>query len=130
MVDPTNPFETAHAADERGVVPADEHELSPATLADALARIGESVRDYPGIHDLVYEYRRAFRFDPLVARHGDAYYCCVPPRVWPEFADAADLSDAERTACLAVHDRIVHRVVGSDALDGYPEDHDPLVLVA
>jgi hypothetical protein len=111
-VDESDPF----AAVDRAAVAAD-HGLAGSDLDAALARVHEAVADYPGIADLVYEYRRAFRVDPLVARHGDSYYLLVPAHVWPEFADAADLSDAELAACEAVHARAFRASVGDGTGD-------------
>lgn len=120
VTDPTAPFAEL---DLSGVAAA--HDLTTDALADALRRVQSSVREYPGVADLVFEYRRAFTVDPLVARHGDAYYLLVPPRVWPEYATAASLSEDERTACRVVHER-AFRVVESDTDTA---DWDPLVLV-
>ncbi len=140
-VDPTAPFAAVDTAAVSQSV-----DLSPETLTAALARVQESVRGLPSVPDVVYEYRRAFRTDPLVAHHGDAYYLRVPSRVWPEFADAAELSATELDACRTVHEAAFHAVVtehdalarshrgeASSSSDGetpLADDREPLVLVA
>lgn len=122
MTDPATPFEQSFADT------AADHGIDTEQLQTALDRVAASVREYPGVHDLVYEYRRAFRYDPLVVRYGDAYYLQVPPRVWPEFVTAAELSTTEATACRAVHARLFDAVVSEPS--NYPDDYEPLVLVA
>lgn len=122
MTDPTAPFDRSFDRI------AASHGFTDAELAALVDRMTERVRSYPGVHDLVYEYRRAFREDPLAARHGDAYYLCVPPRVWPEFADRVGFTDAELAAARRVHREAFEAAV-SEPPDG-PSDHDPLVLVA
>jgi hypothetical protein len=117
--DPERPFETLSLSE---FTTADSNGTE---LSDALVRVQSTVREYPGVDDIVYEYRRAFQFDPLVARHGEAYYLLVPPHVWPEYATAADLSEHELAACRRVHDRVFHAVIA----DAETADYEPLVLV-
>ncbi|ESP87871.1 hypothetical protein [Candidatus Halobonum tyrrellensis] len=127
-------------------VPADDAPALPAPLAshvgpaaretgaDAaavgalLGRTVEHVRAYPGVADLVFEYRRAFSHDPLVDRDGDAYYLLVPPHVLPAFASALDADETGPTwaAARAAHRRAFVEATGV-ADHG---DWDPLVLVA
>jgi hypothetical protein len=80
--------------------------------ADALAalveRHGEYVRGYEavgGVDGLVYEWRQSFFEDPLDAQDPETYYLAVPRRVWADFGERMDLSDAELDALRAVHDR-------------------------
>lgn len=121
MSDPAAPFEASFPA-----IAAD-HGLASEELSAALDRLTAAVATYPGVHDLVYEYRRNFRLDPLVARHGPAYYLRVPPRVWAEFADRVELSESELAACRAVHAAVLQATTEPD---DHPADHEPLVLVA
>ncbi|UIO99284.1 hypothetical protein Hbl1158_12190 [Halobaculum sp. CBA1158] len=102
--------------------------VDPAALREALARMQSDVRAYPGVADLVFEYRRAFDYDPLVRREGRVYHLLVPPRVWREFAARLDASAAVLAAARATHDRAF-----TDAADLVPEergDWEPLVFVA
>jgi hypothetical protein len=90
----------------------------------ALVRTHQSnVRELPGVDDIVYEWRNQFHLDPLLARTGAAYYLALPGHVWDEFADSLDVTDAERDALVALHDRQTRQdatEVGADVgrLDG------------
>ncbi|WP_435062771.1 hypothetical protein [Halobaculum sp. EA56] len=113
----------AFVADAAATADVDE----PA-LRGTLAGMQADVRSYPGVADLVFEYRRAFEYDPLVRRDGRTYYLLVPPRVWSEFAATLDASAAVLAAAKAVHDRAF-----TAATELAPEergDWEPLVFVA
>ena len=113
--DPTRPFETVALASVDGV--------SEPTLRDALAAV-QTAMEPLAVADIVFEYRRTFEPDPLVARHGDAYYLAVPPRVWPEFAGVLEFAEPVVDACRTVH-ADCFRAVADDPTD----DREPLVLV-
>lgn len=117
--DPLAAFDDAVVADV-----ARKRDRSPAALRELAARQQESVRDLPGVDDLVYEYRKAFARSPVAERREAAYYLLVPGHVWPEFGAALSLSEAELAALRALHDRQFRAAVGDP--DG---DRDPLVLV-
>lgn len=85
-------------------------------LRSLLRRHQESVRDLPGVADLVYEWRRTFD-DAVVVRTGSAFYCAVRSAVWSEFADALGLDEAERERLAAVHDRQARRIARTEAVD-------------
>ncbi len=110
---PAHPFETVVADDG----------VDEATLRDALSAV-QTAMEPLAVADLVFEYRRAFETDPLVARHGDAYYLAVPPRVWAEFADVLELAEPVVGACRAVHADRFRAVTGTP-----PDGRAPLVLV-
>ncbi|GGL22102.1 hypothetical protein GCM10009037_01820 [Halarchaeum grantii] len=85
---------------------AADTDLSADALRAALGDLQSLASDSPGVasvDDLVYEWRTAFRDDPLVERTPDAYHLAVPARVWADFAERLDWSDAERDAVEAVH---------------------------
>lgn len=103
---------------------AHERDLPVERLRSLVVRQQESVRGLPGVDDLVYEYRKAFARQPVVERREEAYYLLVPGHVWPEFAGALSIPEAELAALRAVHDRQFRAAVGDH--DG---DRDPLVLV-
>ena len=116
--------------------PLDDHvaevaataDLDESALRETLARMQSDVRSYPGVADIVLEYRRAFAYDPLVRRDGRRYFLLVPPRVWTEFAATLDASAAVMAAARAVHDRVF-----AEATELSPEergDWEPLVFVA
>jgi hypothetical protein len=99
------------------------HDLSADRLRDSLAAHQRSVRDLPGVDDIVYEWRRAFPGDPVVERRPDAYLLVVAALVWGEFADALGLDETTREAV-----RAVHRETVAAAADGPLPDGDPVVL--
>ncbi|WP_277555372.1 hypothetical protein [Halobaculum limi] len=115
--------------------PLAAHVASAASTADVeegalrrtLARMQSDVRSYPGVADLVFEYRRAFEFDPLVRREGRAYYLLVPPRVWVEFASSLDASTATLAAAKVVHDKAF--TAATDLEPDERGDWEPLVFV-
>ena len=84
---------------------AAETGLTEGELRALVGELNASVADYPGVSDLVFEYRRAFSHDPLVERAGGTYFLLVPPRVWPEFGAALDVDDRSLAALRAVHER-------------------------
>jgi len=90
---------------------AADHDLAASGLRDLASRHQESMRDLPGIDDLVYEWRTQFHDDPMVERTETAYYLTVREHVWEEFADALDLSERELGALQALHDRQLHAAV-------------------
>jgi hypothetical protein len=71
----------------------------------------QSVRDLPGVENIVYEWRRGFPVNPVVLRTDSAYFLLVAPWVWAEFVSALSLSDAEADALRAVHERQFRRSV-------------------
>jgi hypothetical protein len=114
-IDPARPFAT--------VSPSDTDSVDETTLRDALSAV-QTVVEPLAVADIVFEYRQTFETDPLTARHGDAYYLAVPPRVWPEFVDVLELPPSVADACRAVHADRFHAVVGTP-----PDEREPLVLV-
>ncbi|MFC7096575.1 hypothetical protein [Halobaculum marinum] len=107
---------------------ASDADVDGDALAETLAGMQADVRAYPGVADLVFEYRRAFEYDPLVRRRGRAYYLLVPPRVWAEFAATLDASAALLAAAKAVHDRAFTE--GTELAPEERGDWEPLVFVA
>ena len=102
---------------------ARERGLAVTDLRDLVRRQQESVRDLPGVDDIVYEWRKAFATDPLVERRRDSYFLAVPGHVWPEFASALSVSTEELNALRAVHDRQFRAELGDEA-----GDSDAMVL--
>ncbi|MFB6305070.1 MAG: hypothetical protein ABEH47_07880 [Haloferacaceae archaeon] len=84
----------------------------------------ETVRENPGVDDIVYEWRRAYPHQPLVERTDAAYYLLVEPAAWREFGDALGLDGAARDALRALHARQFAAVLGE------PDDErrEPMVL--
>ncbi|MFB6171818.1 MAG: hypothetical protein ABEJ23_04740 [Haloarculaceae archaeon] len=119
MADPRDPL----AAFDDAVVEAAADDLarSPAALRELVRRHQELVRETPGVADLLYEWRRYYPDDPLVARTDRAAVVLLHDRVWSEFTDRLALDERDRRALLAVHERQARAEVGDDALtDGAP----------
>ncbi|WP_224449995.1 hypothetical protein [Haloprofundus salilacus] len=93
---------------------AADHETTPERLSELVARHQRSVRDLPGVDDIVYEWRKAFAENPVVERQTERYLLSVPSHVWPEFASALSLSDTELAALQAVHAAQMRVDVGED----------------
>ena len=88
----------------------------PDALRSLLRRHQESVRELPGVDDLVYEWRRTFD-DAVVVRTAAAFCCAVRPVVWSEFAAALGVTDDDRERLAAVHDRQARRTAGEAGAD-------------
>ncbi|GAD52560.1 hypothetical protein MBEHAL_1320 [Halarchaeum acidiphilum MH1-52-1] len=100
---------------------AADRDVSASALADALAAFQSLASDSPGVEsvdDLVYEWRAAFRDDPLVERTPDAYYLAVGERVWRDFAERLDWSADVRESARAAHERAFAATLSEAALDG------------
>ncbi|GAA0265927.1 hypothetical protein [Halobacterium noricense] len=69
--------------------------VTEAKLREAATSVQATLADYPGrsIDGLVYEWRQAFRDDPLVERRPDAWILRVPERVWVDVRERADVPD-------------------------------------
>jgi hypothetical protein len=86
--------------------------LAVERLRALLAAHRSTVGAYTSVPGWVYELRRAYPRDPLVARVGGAYYLAVEPTVWREFAPAlgVDAGDDAFEAVRRVHDRAFRAV--------------------
>lgn len=123
MTGPRDPL----AAFDDGVVEAVAAETGVplGTLRDLIRRHQRLIRENPGVDDLLYEWRKYYPYDPLVARTDRAFHVVLLERVWREFTDRLCVSDAERRALLAVHDRQAR----TEAADGDVfEGGAPMVL--
>ncbi|PSP83220.1 hypothetical protein BRC83_07560 [Halobacteriales archaeon QS_1_68_17] len=103
---------------------ADDAGLSPDRLRELVGRHQQSVRDNPGVDDIVYEWRNYFHRDPVLERTDAAYYLQVRDHVWDEFAESLDLTDDERAALVAVHRK---QVRAGTAVE--PAGDDPLLVL-
>ena len=112
-----------HVTDAAAAVGVDE-----SAVRETLTTMQADVRAYPGVADLVFEYRRAFEYDPLVRRDGRTYFLLVPPHVWREFASTLDASAAVLAATRTVHDRAF--TAGTELIPEERGDWEPLVFVA
>ncbi|MDG5778127.1 hypothetical protein VB773_11535 [Haloarculaceae archaeon H-GB2-1] len=82
-----------------------------ADLRDGLREQQALARSLPGVDNLVYEWRRHFDPDPLVARRDDAYYLVVPTTVWSEFRPHLYGSAPVLDGVEEVHRRQLRRVL-------------------
>jgi len=108
---------------------AADHGVDPDRLRELARRHQSNVRDLPGVEDIVYEWRSQFHWDPLLTQTTAAYYLALPDHVWDEFADDLGVTDAERSALVALHDGQIRRDapdVGADT--GRLDSAEPLVL--
>jgi len=107
--------------------------IDPDRLRALLGRHQEGMRDLPGVDGLVYEWRTSLRDDPLVFADGEAYYVALPRRIWRQFADHHDVSEAEFEAMLAAHAVTASAAVSArdGAADGPAslDDGEPMVLI-
>lgn len=88
-----------------------EHGVSADELAALIDRHQRSVRELPGVEELVYEWRK--HFDGVVLdRTTETYYLSVPARVWDEFGDALDASPDLTDALVAAHREALGRRAG------------------
>lgn len=90
---------------------SEETALSPDRLRTLTRRHQQSIRDLPGIDNIVYEWRNHFHLDPLLARTDTVYTLALPDHVWDEFADRLDVSETELDGLRAVHDHQARRLV-------------------
>ena len=88
---------------------AERTDTTPTALRGLLRRHQRSARDFPGVDDLVYEWRNYLPYDPVVARTDGAFHCVVLPEVWGDFADSLEIDDRAFEQLLAVHDRQARR---------------------
>lgn len=86
----------------------------------------ETVRENPGVENLVYEWRRRYPRNSLVERTEGAYYLLVARTAWEEFGDALGLDDAERELLRTLHARQFAADIG--APDATADRH-PMVLI-
>lgn len=101
----------------------------PDALRSLLRRHQESVRELPGVADLVYEWRRVFD-DAVVVRTDDLLCCAVRPVVWTEFADALGADADEREALALIHDRQARRTAREEGVDSSAFDGRAAVVLA
>ncbi len=98
---------------------AREAGVESARVRELLVAHQRLVRETPGtggVAGLIYEWRRAFGRDPVVARGADAFHLAVEPHVWDEYTDALGVSPAEARALRAAH-AAAHADVASNGRD-------------
>ncbi|WP_336339119.1 hypothetical protein [Haloarcula brevis] len=116
-----SPFDDAVIRGVAGTNGVDEE-----LLRSALADHQRTMRENPGVEDLVYEWRK--RFDEAVLhRTPETFFVAVRETVWEEYGAHLGLDDYLLAAVVAVHQEQVLRepAVDSDAIDA-----DAVALVA
>ena len=119
--DPLDPFDDDVI---RAVADANDVALEP--LETAVADHQRTMRDTPGVEDLVYEWRKQYD-DPVLFRDQSIFIVAVPPTVWEEYGSYLDLEDDVLRALAAVHQEQTLRTDDVD-LSGFPEGHATVVV--
>ena len=81
---------------------AEDNDIELDVLQDALMDHQQTMRDTPGVEDLVYEWRKQYD-DPVLRRTESTFVVAVPPTVWEQYGEYLDLGDALLAALTAVH---------------------------
>lgn len=105
---------------------AEETGVDADHLREVARNHQQTVRDLPGVEDIVYEWRRMLPKNPLLERRTEAYYLAVDATVWGEYGDALSLSAADFDALRTLHENQLVATLGAEAV---PDDGRlPLVL--
>ncbi len=105
---------------------AQRNDVEEGVLRDALATHQRTMRENPGVEDLVYEWRKQYD-DPVLLRTPDLFIVAVPPTVWEEYGTHLELDDGVLPAVVAVHQE---QTIRTDAVEStaLPQDHTALVV--
>jgi hypothetical protein len=121
MADLLEPFDTAVI---RSV--ASENDVTVKALETHLADHQRTMRETPGVEDLVYEWRKQYD-DPVLARTESIFVVAVPPTVWEEYGDYLDVDTPVLQAVVAAHGEQTLRLP-EIGLSGFPELHAPIIV--
>jgi hypothetical protein len=105
---------------------AQHNKIEEARLREALTTHQRTMRETPGVEDLVYEWRKQYD-DPVLVRTPTMFVLAVPPTVWEEYAEYLDFGDETLAAVTAVHQEQTLRTESVD-LSGMPEDHVAIIV--
>ena len=100
---------------------ASENGIGEPLLREALADHQRTMRDNPGVEDLVYEWRKQYD-DPVLARTESVFVVSVPPTVWEQYGEYLDIERATLRAVIAAHQEQTLRMEGV-SLAGMAQDH-------
>lgn len=108
----------------RQVAAANDTELEP--LESALASHQQTMRENPGVEDLVYEWRKQYD-EPVLLRTPERFVLALPPTVWEEYADYLGFEDETLAAVTAVHQE---ETIREDRIEfsAIPDGHVALVV--
>ncbi|WP_420182722.1 hypothetical protein ACNO8S_07200 [Haloarcula sp. KBTZ06] len=107
----------------RGVAGANS--VDEEQLRTALADHQQTMRDNPGVEDLVYEWRKRFD-DAVLRRTPETFFMAVRETVWEEYGAHLGLDDYLLAAVVAVHQE---QVLRETAVDSSAIDEDAVALV-
>ena len=107
----------------RGV--AETNRVDEERLRSALADHQQTMRDNPGVEDLVYEWRKRFD-DAVLHRTPETFFMAVRESVWEEYGTHLGLDDYLLAAVVAVHQE---QVLRETAVDSSAIDEDAVALV-
>jgi NACalpha-BTF3-like transcription factor len=94
-------------------------------LRSALADHQRTMRENPGVEDLVYEWRKRFD-DAVLHRTPETFYMAVRETVWEEYGAHLGIDDYLLAAVVAVHQE---QVLRETAVDSSDIDEDAVALV-
>jgi hypothetical protein len=107
----------------RGV--AGTNNVDEEKLRAALADHQRTMRENPGVEDLVYEWRK--RFDESVLhRTPETFFMAVRETIWQEYGSHLGLDDYLLAAVVAVHQE---QVLREAAVDSEAIDEDAVAIV-
>jgi len=95
-------------------------------LRSALADHQRTMRENPGVEDLVYEWRKRFD-DAVLHRTPETFFMAVRESVWAEYGAHLGIDDYLLAAVVAVHQE---QVLRETAVDSSDIDTDAVALVA
>jgi len=95
-------------------------------LRSALADHQRTMRENPGVEDLVYEWRKRFD-DAVLHRTPETFFIAVRESVWAEYGAHLGIDDYLLAAVVAVHQE---QVLRETAVDSSDIDTDAVALVA
>jgi hypothetical protein len=105
---------------------ASENDVELDDLRDALADHQRTMRDTPGVEDLVYEWRKQYD-DPVLARTDSVFVVSVPPTVWEQYGEYLDIETPMLRAVVAAHQEQTLQMERV-SLEGMATDHTALVV--
>ncbi|EMA24501.1 hypothetical protein [Haloarcula argentinensis] len=108
----------------RGV--AGTNSVDEERLRDALADHQRTMRENPGVEDLVYEWRKRFD-DAVLHRTPETFFMAVRETVWEEYGAHLGLDDYLLAAVVAVHQE---QVLRETAVDSSAIDQNAVALIA
>ncbi|MBX0303152.1 hypothetical protein [Haloarcula salinisoli] len=105
---------------------AQRNDVEEGVLRDALAAHQRTMRENPGVEDVVYEWRKQYD-DPVLVRTPDVFILALPPTVWEEYANYLEFEDGVLPAVAAVH---AEQTVRTDAVSASSlvSDRAPLLV--